>query len=112
MDFSLRQAAGAFYGPSALEVYTAEASLATAERKLAAVKALARDDEAELRQGADALERGDVGVSGGVGTLSEHGRESRRSQVAVALEQAKRAYEDTEREVVRGCARARRGREG
>ena len=44
-SFFVRQAAGAFYGPSALEVYTAESSLATAERKLAAVKALARDDE-------------------------------------------------------------------
>ena len=97
LDFSLRQAAGAFYGPSALEVYTAEASLATAERKLAAVKALARDDEQNF---AKARSRWSA-VTSAFKDASERYRRTKESLDTRlrALEQAKRAYEDTKREV-------------
>jgi len=97
LDFSLRQAAGAFYGPSALEVYTAEASLATAERKLAAVKALARDDEASF---AKARTRWSA-LKSAFQEASERYRSTAESLDArkVALALAKKAYEDTEREL-------------
>ena len=96
-SFFVRQAAGAFYGPSALEVYTAESSLATAERKLAAVKALARDDEQNF---AKARSRWSA-VTSAFKDASERYRRTKESLDTRlrALEQAKRAYEDTKREV-------------